>query len=167
MAGPFTIQRIPRGLLNVLGNYGGQTPPELAQQTVGVMDILQMYGLTQLQTGFLSNAALAEGGNVIITPSVSSWTILFSCSNFLVKTATMTAARTSIAINRVTQFGVAYHATEWGPFGATETGTASDGFILPYPLLCPPGTTVTGNLAILGTDATANYGVFAEFGVLG
>ena len=162
------IQRVPRGLNELLSIVGGQTPIELEQRTRLTLESIQLYGAQQLQSGFANNAALAEGGNgVVLTLSATNWTVLFNAGAAIVKTATATALRASINLNRRVQFGTVIAAEELGPFGATETGTCSFGVQLPYPLLCPPGTTVAVIVNVLGTDATANASVFAEFGVIG
>lgn len=164
---PFKIQRVPRALNDLLSISGGGSPTELEDRVRGSLDFLQLYGATQLQSGFANNAALAEGGaGVVLTLHPTAWTVLFSVGAAVVKTATATALRASLNLNRRTQFGVVIAAAELGPFGATETGTCSFGALMPYPLLCPPGSNVATILNILGTDATANVSVFAEFGVI-
>lgn len=165
---PFKIQRVPRGLNDLLSISGGQTPIELEERVRSVLDILQLYGQSQLQTGFVNNAASAEAAVTNLTLHATSWTVLFSVNCALVKTATLTALAGRISMNRRTEFGsLLFAENNLGPFGATETGTINFGGMLPYPVLCPPGTTVGAVPAIVGTDATVNISVFAEFGVLG
>jgi hypothetical protein len=164
---PWPIQRVPQGLGTLLSTFGGQTPQVLADELRCSLEMLQFYGLTQLQTQFTNNAATAEGAAITIVLSTSAWCVLYGLHGTVAKTATMTAARSTVAVNRNTQFGsLCFHA-EHGPFGATETGNASVGGRLPYPLLCPPGSSVEHRLNILGTDANANISLFAEFGILG
>ena len=161
------IQRVPRGLNELLSIVGGQTPAELEQRTQLTLESIQFYGTQQLQSGFANNAAAAEAAAVNLTLHPSAWTVLFGAQGAILKTGTMTALRGEVGIVRRTQFGVMLFAEELGPFGATETGTVSWGGYLPYPLLCPPGTIVNARASVIGTDATANVSVFAEFGVLG
>ena len=161
------IQRVPRGLNELLSIVGGQTPAELEQRTRLTLEAIQFYGTQQLQSGFANGAALAEGTAITLTLHPTAWTVLFGVTGAIVKTATMTALRGAIGLTRRTQFGITLFAEELGPFGATESGTCSYGGFLPYPLLCPPGTTVDARANVIGTDATANVSVFAEFGVLG
>lgn len=163
---PFGIQRVPRGLGDLLNIFGGATPPELEDRIRGSLDLLQMYGSTQLQSGLGNNAALAEAGQVTIVMSTTRWTVLFGAHATVIKTATMTALRASVIVNRGTQFSPLLFSEALGPFGATETGNTSFGGRLPYPLLCPPNSAVACLLDVLGTDATANVSVFAEFGTL-
>lgn len=162
------IQRVPRGINELLSILGGESPTELEQKARLTLESLQFYGTTQLQFGFANNAALAEGGlGVQLTLHPTLWTVLFGAHGTFVKTATATALRGAVTLTRRTQAPICLFTEELGPFGATETGSALVGGILPYPLLCPPGTIVAGLLSILGTDATANVSISAEFGVLG
>lgn len=160
------IQRVPRGLNELLTIAGGVTPTELEQRVRLTLEGLQFYAATQLQSGFANNAAAAEGAAVPLTLHATAWTVLFAVQGAIAKTATVTALRGALTINRRTQFGPLLFSEELGPFGATETGTVSFGGYLAYPLLCPPGTVVNAIASIIGTDATANVSVFAEFGVI-
>lgn len=163
---PFRIQRVPRGLNDLLNIFGGGTPIDLEDRVQAGLDVLQMYGTTQLQSGF-GTSTNAEGTAVTITLSTRNWTVLFAAHGSIAKTATMTALFGTVTMNRATQFSPLLFAAQLGPFGATETGTVSFGGVLPYPLICPPGTTISATPAIIGTDATAVISVFAEFGTLG
>lgn len=50
MAGPLDIQRLPRGLLDLLGLLsGGDTPHQFANTTTGVLDLLDLYTVDRLQ----------------------------------------------------------------------------------------------------------------------
>lgn len=166
---PTKIQRVPQGLLPLLGAFGGETPPVLADQVLATVDILQLYGLTQVQRQFASNGALAEGGSLAIT--LTSWCVLFGANFNITKTATMTALSANITIFRG---GAAAGPNGWqvafgqfSPFGATETGGVVVPWVAPYPLLCPPGTGINGSPLIIGTDATAACSLTVEIGLLG
>jgi hypothetical protein len=163
---PFKIQRVPRALQQILAINDGTTPQELEDRIRGVIDLLQLYGTTQLQSGFTS-ATIAEGAAVAVTLHASAWTVLFAAQAGVAKTATMTALRLNCTLNRATQFSPLLFAESLGPFGATETGSVSIGGFLPYPLICPPGSVIRAGLEILGTDANASVTCQAEFGVLG
>lgn len=164
---PFRIQRVPRGLSDLLSIFGGQSPTELEDRSRLTLESLQFYGTTQLQTAATTNAATAENTSVTVILSATRWTVLFAAHGTVVKTATMTALRADVTLNRGTNFSPLLFSEELGPFGATETGNASFGGWLPYPLVCPPGTQVLCTPRVLGTDATANVSVFAEYGTLG
>lgn len=163
---PFAIQRYPLGIGPLLNISSGASPAYINQEVQGSLELLQLYGLTQLTTGFANNAAAAEGAAVPLVLSADRWTVLFAAQASIVKTATATALWGDVTINRRTQFGVLLFGGNLGPFGATESGTVSVGGYLQYPLVCPPGTTISATARVIGTDATANVSVFAEFGTL-
>lgn len=159
--------RVPRALGQLLSTFGGQSPTEMEDRLRLTLESMQFYGSTQLQSGFTNNAAAAENAGTVLTLSATAWTVLFATHGTVVKTATMTALRARVSLNRGVQFSPLVWAAELGPFGATETGTVNFGGYLPYPLLCPPGSLVSVVPEVIGTDATANVSIFAEFGVLG
>lgn len=163
---PFKIQRVPRGLNQILSIFGGASPTEMEDRVRLTLESLQLYGTTQLSASTSTNAATAEGANVSVTLP-NAWTVLYSVHCSVVKTATMTALRMSGAVNRGTLTGILLFSEECGPFGATETGTIAVGGLLPYPLVCPPLSVVSVTPLIIGTDATASVGCFTEFGLLG
>lgn len=163
---PLAIQRVPRGLSDVLSIFGGQSPVALSDLLVGQLELLQFFALQQRTVLTAQNAALAEGGAVSVALP-NQWCLLLAASGAITKTGTMTAARLSVAVNRGAPNGPPVKSESMGPFGATETGLVDLTFIPPTPMVCPPGTTVAVGLNILGTDATANVFVVAEFGVLG
>jgi len=161
------IQRFPVGLQELLSLKGGLTPLQLSPTAQPILDLLQMYGLLNRTVGFNTNAAAAEGTAVIITPSVSSWAVLFGATSSIVKTATMTAARAALTVTRAPlSTGLVVASAECGPFGATETGVATVAWQCPYPWLLPPGSTIFATAQIIGTDATASVTVTAEYGLL-
>lgn len=162
---PSLIQRVPAGLLNLLSINGGMTPNLLGDQVQPTLDLLQHYGLTQLQT-ISSSANPAEGTSVGVILSSTSWSVLYGCSAEFTKTATMTALRGQISIVRG-GMQQPLSSEELGPFGATETGQAVVAFWCPYPILCPPGSQVSALPQILGTDASVATLVRAHFGLLG
>lgn len=163
---PFTIQRVPNGLANVLNLAGGETPRELEDRVRPSLDLLQFYGLTQLQSAFQTTVGVVEGAGITQVLHPSAWTVLYQVAAEVLKTATATALAIQCGYNRRTTFNTVTAKGALGPFGATETGIVGVGGMLPYPLLCPPGSTVFMNLLILGTDASATCSVTAEFGVL-
>lgn len=166
---PLPIQRVPRGLSDVLSIFGGQTPQMLGPEVLGTLELIQFYGLTQRSTLGANNAAVAEGVNVP-APALTTWAVLFNATTTIIKTATVTALRGSVNINRgggSAGLGLIYAQEELGPFGATETGAATVVFFPDYPLLLPPGTVIGGSAPIVGTDATVNLTIQAEIGVLG
>jgi hypothetical protein len=168
---PFKIQRVPRGLQNLLSTSGGNTPVDLEDRVQASLDLLQFYGATQLNSAF-DSAVIVEGGSVSMTLNTTPasvptpWVLLYALWATVLKTATMTAGAAAIELNRGTTHNMLVAAKEVGPFGATESGNIVFGGLLPYPLLCPPGSVARTRLNILGTDANATCSIFAEFGVL-
>ncbi|HZN25342.1 MAG TPA: hypothetical protein VFB75_14040 [Burkholderiales bacterium] len=167
---PFSIQRVPQGLLNLLNIKGGKTPIELEDRVRCALEMLQMYGLQQVQR-LTASGATAEGASQAIVLSTTNWTVLFGASVSFSKTATMTALWGSILLFRgggpVGTAGLVLASGPGGPFGATETGTVQIPWIAPYPWLCPPNTSINGTPQIIGTDATCTTVISCEIGVLG
>lgn len=161
------IQRVPAGLAKILNLFGGVAPNELAPQIMGVLDVLQCYGLAQRQVSVVSNAALAVAGSVSITPSSSAWSVVFAAAGDVIQTATMTAWALSVTVARDGVNGVAVASRDGAPFGATTAGGRDVPFVPPVPLLLPPGGKVSAQLNALGTDATAFVSLTLEFGVFG
>lgn len=167
-----SVQRVPQGLLDVLSIKGVDfLPSELSRQVVPVLELLQYYGLQQQQVVFNNNPVLAEAGTVgttnVVGDSANKWAILFGATATIGKTATMTAARISIVVQRNGSNGLTVASEEMGPFGATETGAANLAWVAPYPLLLRPPWDIRAFLGILGTDATASVSIVAELGLLG
>lgn len=162
------IQRVARGLLELLSIQDGRAPSQFSETVVGQLDLLQFYGLQQRQIAFNNNAAAAEGVTVGIGPGapLDRWCILYALSGSFGKTATQTALRGTLFINRG-GLSIAVASQELGPFGATETGTVSVAFVPPYPWLLPPGSQLLASAQVIGTDATASVGIQAELGILG
>lgn len=161
------IQRVPRGLSELLSTFGGVTPNQIGDTIQGMLELIQCYGLTQLQTRSSTDAAAVEGSGTGVTLSATNWTVLFGADMGVTKTATMTALGLGLLIRRAQPSFITLASEEFQRFGATETGLAVVAHRCPYPLLCPPNTVVFGGINILGTDANCNLTVTAEFGVLG
>jgi len=161
------VQRYPAGLLELLNLKGISPPRELADYFQGSIDLLQFFGQSQLQNNAVTSGGIAEGSNVTMVPDARSWILLYAAAVTITKTATMTALRAAISLQRAgALFPTILAQDNLGPFGATETGNASVPWWAPYPVLCPPGTVLLANPVILGTDATCNVTVRAEWAVL-
>lgn len=166
---PFGIQRVARGVMELLSLQGGEGPKSLEDQVKATLDLLQFYGLQQLQTITANNAALAEGGFVSVIPSSRNWTVLFTAVSSVNITATMTALDHVIVLQRngpaATTSPIAHRART--NFGATVTGFDHLPVIFPYPMLLPPNTQISASPSIIGTDATADVTIRCEIGSLG
>lgn len=162
------IQRAPRGLYELLSLKGQDSLPTGLEMSVRpTIDILQLYGLQQVQIFNASNAALAEGGSVSVTLAGLTYGVLFGVVGNVIKTGTMTACELMLSVNRNNTLSLAVAQREFSPFGATETGNAVVTWQPPYPWILVPPWNIACTLNILGTDATANVGVTAEIGILG
>jgi hypothetical protein len=164
------IQRVPRGLNDLLSIFGGETPTDLAPQVYGMVDLLQFYALSQ-DVHFSSNdPALAEGGTVTNTISNTNWVVLLDLNATVVKTGTMTACWLNMFArkNALASFEYSLENGSMGPFGATETGAVTLTWKqTPSFRLLPPGTQLGVRLTVLGTDATANVTLGQHVAILG
>lgn len=165
---PFKIQRVPRGLLELLSISGGGNPTELEDRVRASLELMQFYGLQQRQTLLANNAAAAENTLVSVTPSATNWTLLFAAASTVTVTATMTALHHHVVTQRggSTEIQIPLATREIVIVGATVTGACHCPWTPPYPWLLPPGAIVSALATIIGTDATASVSVRAEFGVL-
>ena len=143
------IQRVPRGLLELLSISGGATPADLEDRLQGTLDFLQFYGLTQRRLLAATNAALGSGTTMSVgLPSPSGWNVLFGCSF----AANGVAAFTSLAIQlRVNGLKVAFLNVA-NPNVAFENSVA---FVPSYPMLLEPGSTVEGFVQTAGFATAA------------
>lgn len=78
MADRFTIQRVPRGVLELLGLRGsGDLPHDMAQEVRATLDIAPFYGMDLLRTVSNLNAAPGTGWNtsatVLTVPAGEIW----------------------------------------------------------------------------------------------
>ena len=157
---PFKIQRVARGLQNLLSLSGGDGPRELEDRVRPIIDLLQLYGQSQKQI-LTASGTPAEAAPVSLTTPTDAWCVLFNAAATATKTATMTALRVQLWVDTI-----AVASVEGGPFGATETGGVACPFVPPYPWILPPGTGIFATCPIIGTDATAALGISARIGVL-
>lgn len=171
MADPGSIQRVPAGLLNVLGmQSAGSTPPELAQLVSGVIDLLQFYGLTQRQV--LSATQVAVGPltdlNLELTPP-TAWGILFNANANAGIVAGMTGMQIVLGLQRGATGVFAAVASK---IYLNAAGDLDDSglwaiFNPAYPLLLPPSSTLRVHLGGVAGVAGADIGVVGEIGLLG
>lgn len=64
MAGPLTIQRVPRGLLDLLSLKGaGQLPTDLGDRISGTIELGDLYLQDRVQTGAFTTGVLAAIGD--------------------------------------------------------------------------------------------------------
>jgi hypothetical protein len=164
---PTKIQRVPRGVLELLSAQSGQTPTELADQVRGSLEMLQYYGLQQLQTVRFANAVATLNQTVPVTPSDRFWTVVFQASCRIVKTATQTALVGSVACQRQLGLDISNMISgEMPPYGAGAVGVDVLSYVPPYPMICPPGAIWIARTLVCD-DATADVQIHVEYGLLG
>lgn len=162
----FTIQRVPRGLADVLTIFGGETPRDLAPEVRGSLELLQLYGSTQLQVASAANAALAQNGNIdIVVPATQHW-VVFQMAALVANTATMTGLELALALGPSAALSVAVQTME-KTAGFAAGASIRIAWAAPYPRVLFPGAVLRFQLSRLGTDATANCLLSAQVGVLG
>lgn len=168
---PFNIQRVPRGLNDLLSAFGGATPTELEDRLRATVDCTQLYGLTQRQVITRTAAALPQNSFVSIAGQdpviVERWAVLYAATAIVVRTATMTALRFGVKVVRGGGSASTFVHVDGSPFAATDLGTSEAPFVAPYPILLPPPWDIRGFLNTVGTDATVALTISCEVGVLG
>lgn len=161
---PDKIQRVPRGLLELLSLQGGRTPELLADQVAGTIELSQYYANLTPAVFVDQNAALASGGSItrgIPTAPPQWWLLLGVCAQ-VTKTATMTRCRISTFARSM---GL---AVEEMSFITATTGLCTMAtWVAPYPMLMQPGDSVTLSLDLLAGDATADVRLRLRTGILG
>lgn len=132
MAGRFTIQRVPRGLLDLLGLKGfGDNPSELEDKVRAHVDITQLYLGDQFQSAATATANISANGfntaatSLLTVPAGTYWLV----SGFV--------AQRSVALPAATNFAV--------QLGVLRQGSAS-----PMPLLPDERVVLTGETFALG-----------------
>lgn len=161
MASEFTVQRTPRGLLNVIGNYGGKTPHVLAESLVATVESLQFYGMQQQQSQFIQNAAIASGTPLVVTVPLNQYWLLFHCFARVVEQAAMTFLDSAILLDP-NQSAVAEKSATLGIVGRVWRTP----FVPAYPLLLLPGQRISAVANFAGV-ANVDLSLNAVVGVLG
>lgn len=165
MAGPLTIQRVPRGLLHALNMKGmGQLPSELAGQIVGIFDCTDLYlgdNIRSASGGItLSSDAWATSGQLTV-PAGEMWLVnhySWQCGN----TAAGTAADVVGGFIRKFTNGVNVFSSTWQRVtgGAGGIGDGAQGQWFDRPIAVYPGDTFGvigyngtwgGNITVTGT----------------
>lgn len=165
---PFKIQRVPRGLNDLLSSFGGVTPAELEDRVQAVVELIQFYGLQQRvsltgTSGAVGTSLTVPG--VTVTPSNTSWSVLFGAHGGVTN---VTAATTQLG------FGIC-HQRPGGLPSMFETFNgvpvvASNvlvGAQMPFPLLLPPGSTIGALLFSTLGAGTQVLTITADVGLLG
>lgn len=160
-----TIQRVPRGLSEALTIFGGQTPVKLGDTAVGQIDLLQFYGLSQIQLPTTVDGALASAGTVDIIVPQTQWWLFFQSNVSVTEQAALTSLQLQLG------FLMQQQSNQLVAFAEKKAGfIATDEFILahvsPYPRLLPPLTRIRARARFAGV-ATVACGITATVGVFG
>lgn len=162
------IQRIARGLTEVLGAFGAENPRELADEVRGTMALEPFYARQQLQTLSVENLALAQSGEVFWNPTFNAY--LIAASMRIVSTAAMTAYAGSIAwrpgVNTGIWVDLAHNNWNTGGLGAGRSLCVCE-FVPASPFYIMPGQVIRARLDVLGVDPTAAVNLQLMFGALG
>lgn len=165
----FDIQRVPAGLQNVLNLFGPGTPPRLAQELAGTFDLLQFYGLNQRQVLAVSNGALAAATaqDLVLTPG-TQWGLLYSIGASIPSAAALTQVAFGFSLQRGSSGVFAPLYVDRSPYAVYPAAqVVRSAYMLPYPLLLPPLTTLRGFLDLLVGVANSAYTLSAEVGLFG
>lgn len=164
MANPQTIQRVPSGLLELLGMKGtGQTPPVLASELAGVVDTTQMYLRSVLSSQSIVNAAAVLATAVDITVPDNQYWILRGAYVRLQPAAGCTALAAALQIGNIgTIIPVAWN--EFSTFGTNFVMSLP--WQPPQPWILAPGDFLRGNINALAGAASVNLGLTVQFGLI-
>jgi hypothetical protein len=152
---PDRIQRVPRGLNELLTLSGGKTPIELEERVQASLDLLQFYGLTQRRVVTAVNAAI---GSAVSLPVAlpGSWNLLYIASMTCVGNAAMTSLVIHVTLN-----GIKIASFE-PPYLTAALGHSAN-FVAPYPLLLEPGAVLAGIAEFTGPpNASVNFQVLVS-----
>jgi hypothetical protein len=167
---PLKIQRIARGLGELLSTFGGQTPAELEDRTRGTVDLTQFYGGQQRQVlsagaGGVAQSLSAPQANVVL--STNGWSVLFTAQALINGvTAATTQVGWGVFLTRANAGGSTLIAVE--NVQAPVVGSNLEvSFVAPYPMILPPGSSVGVLMFSSIGAATQTVGITVDFGLLG
>jgi len=157
MAGPLTIQRFPRGLLDLLGMKGtGQAPTSLAELLAGTIDATQFYLFERITTTtkFLANSAIGgyRTDATLTVPAGELW--IFDTASYFIAVSAAGSIRLTPAYQRAVSTG------DWSGLGVQTQqvggAAATDQLIsgqLGRELILSPSDTIGAyiNAPIVGT----------------
>jgi hypothetical protein len=159
---PSNVQRVPRGLLALLGVVGQNPPATMSDEYRGALEMLELIAAEiPSQSASATNAAAATGATIdIAVPAGEMWFLLnaeagiaaapVGRSNLVSIQLGFAGALNTVGIDRFVP-----GATMPVPFAAY---TAAAFFTPAKPVLLKPGDTVRGRL--IATDAAAAQSLF-------
>lgn len=166
---PLPIQRVARGLTEMLGAFGPDGPRTLGDEVHGSLNLEPFYARQQQQT-VSQQATVAESGEVVFGNTNTNWLYVTAVSLQILSTATMTAYAGSIGFRQGVSTGVwvmlAHGNWNDGGLGVNRTFVVCE-WVPTFPFLMAPGNVLRGRLDALGADPTAQLNLNVLFGALG
>lgn len=166
---PSQIQRIPLGLSEVLGIFGGRNPTQLLDEVRATVELEQFLSRSQISIVNTTNPVLAEGGQIV--HAAAQWQMVIAAEFRLLTTATMNGYSASIRFGTsLASASVALASAQQviGYAVGTPAGSVSAVVFRPdKPFLLAPGNLLLGTLDVLGTDPTAVADLRVAFATFG
>ena len=165
MAGPFTVQRIPRGLLDLLSMKGGGFfPTELMPQVMPSIELLDWYGFELRSSPPISGTAVVNANGpwaaaAATVPPSELWAVY----NITVVNSPNFAAGEAYRIHPML-INPGVNQPLVGPQFQSASGITERiciGWDFPKPRLCQPGTQF-GAYATLVTAGATSFGVMVD-----
>lgn len=156
---PSPIARRPSGLLDLLlTQQQGKNPSLLGESLSPVLDLGKFYESDRLTTATLAITVTATGvSSTTQVPSGEVWKLLGFGARGTFATVNQ---RLSLSFRLSTLPGggiVDMAALTFAPTGAVDK--FGDGFMMPEPMILPPGSSITAVATNLNLDGQANIGV--------
>jgi hypothetical protein len=172
MAGPLTIQRFPKGLIEILGMRAtGDTPNALAQQIAGNLDLLDSYLIDRCRVqSITTGVALPAAGFVTMGsnsgPSSGFIWFVYDISVAFAAVAAAATLQSHVGVSRTANVSTNLPGMGTGLLAAGQA--ASVGIHFERPLIMRPGDLISINTAIYtGAPAVTPSGsmFIAEIGI--
>lgn len=166
MADAKTIQRLPAGLLDLLGMQStGDTPHYIAGEVQPVLDLTDLY-LTDRLTGANGNTAQVSAVGLLTTtvgPSPGEMWLTYGVTGSSGNLAATTGYTANLGINRPSSGGFTQFITS--PRAIANPGLFADGVTYERPMIMRPGDTLAAWIsAITGAPgATSGLSLTAFF----
>lgn len=137
----FPIQRIPRGLQNLLNLFGLSNPTEFSNTVTGALDLLRHYAPVECfqQVTAVGITGAVGDSDLVTVPATETWVLFGMGFQHFVGAAGQISysgfVRTFTPSNSFPVYRV--------DFVAALNDRVDFGFPLSYPLILPPGSTLT------------------------
>lgn len=172
MAGPLTIQRFPKGLIEILGMRAtGDTPAALAQQIAGNLDLLDMYLLDRCKTQAITTGiALTVPGYITMGsasgPAAGFIWFVYDISVSFGAVGAASTLQSHVGISRIANVSINLPGMSSGLLNSGQASTV--GIHFERPLIMRPGDLVSLSTPLLtGTPNVTPSGMMylVEIGI--